>query len=132
MGRQMGGKYEFQRKISKVALNLFWKGISPLTSKGEARKYRVGVEDRMEKAFVWMGKGPRIRFVESAGREESQHGERGYLGLESWRDQRVHCQICLQNSLGRNSGGCKGHVCGTVEVKGSTFSSLHCLEGSGG
>jgi len=30
-----------------------------------------------------MGKGPRIRFVESAGREESQHGERGYLGLES-------------------------------------------------
>jgi len=46
-----------------------------LTSRGDKRKYRVGLEDRLEKESFRMGKGLGTKVVVSVGREESHRRE---------------------------------------------------------
>ena len=94
MGGQMGGKCESQGQISETFLNLFWEGISYLARRGDERKSRVGLEEWLEKEFIPMGRLRNKIVDESFGKK---CGEGGYMGLETWWDQNVHCQIGLQN-----------------------------------
>jgi len=51
----IGGQYEPQRRLSETFYHLFHQGFFHMARRGEVRKFRVNLEDRMEKELVSMG-----------------------------------------------------------------------------
>ena len=48
----MGGQHDFEGVLSKTLYHMFYQGLFYMAGRGKVRKFRVDLEDRMEKELV--------------------------------------------------------------------------------